>query len=123
MRALAIVRIVVAAGIIAGAVALAEWGGLRGEPQLVIKAVYDQAGGLPRGALDGLAVAAPLVLLLTVARLIRRNRTAPAQILSLAGALAPLTGVVAAAFDLVGLLNEVLAAHSAPPPMAGPRLA
>lgn len=123
MRALAIVRVVVAAGIIAGAVALAEWGGLRGEPQLVLKAVHDQAGDLSRGAMDALAVAAPLVLLLALARLIRRNRTAPAQVLSLIGALAPLAGTVTAVIVLGALLARILAVHAARPALAGPLLA
>jgi hypothetical protein len=123
MRALAIVRIVVAAAVIAGAVAIAQWGGLRGDPHQVLKALFDDSGGLPRRALVLLAVAAPIVIVLTLARLARRNRSAPAQILSLFNALAPLVGIAAALFDVIVLLRATPAGHTAPLIAMAPGLA
>ena len=111
MRAFAIVRLVVAAAIIAGAVALARIGGLHGDPHQVLKAVFDHASGLPRQAMVALIIAAPLAILLTLARFIRRKRHAPAQSLSLFNALAPLVGMVAAAADMIGVAGVVPAGH------------
>ena len=123
MRAWAIVRIVVAAAIIAGAVAIAQWGGLRGDPHQVLKTLFDNASGIPRRALVLLAIAAPIVLVLTVARLVRGNRTAPAQILSLFNALPPLIGIAAAIFDSVALLLATPRGHTSPLIAMAPGLA
>ena len=115
MRAFAVVRIVVAAAIIAGAVAIAQWGGLHGDPQTVLKALFDNASGLPRQALVLLAIAAPIVILLTIARLARRRRrAAPAQVLSLFNAVAPLVGIAAALFDVIAVLRATPSGHTAP---------
>jgi hypothetical protein len=123
MRALAIVRIVVAAAIIVGAVAIAQWGGLRGDPHQVLRALFDNAAGVPRRALIALAIAAPIVIVLTIARLARRNRSAPAQILSLFNAVAPLVGIAAATFDVVALLQATPRGHTAPLIAMAPGLA
>jgi hypothetical protein len=124
MRAFAVVRIVVAAAIIAGAVAIAQWGGLHGDAHKVLKALFDNASGFPRQALVVLAVAAPIVAVLTIARLLRRRRrTAPAQVLSLFNALAPLVGIAAAIFDVVAALRATPAGHTAPLMAMAPALA
>jgi len=114
---------VVAAAIIAGAVAIAQWGGLRGDPHQVLKTLFDNASGIPRRALVLLAIAAPIVLVLTVARLVRGNRTAPAQILSLFNALPPLIGIAAAIFDSVALLLATPRGHTSPLIAMAPGLA
>ena len=123
MRASAIVRIVVAVAIIAGAVALAQWGGLRGDPHHVLKTLFDNATGLPRRALVPLSIAAPIVIVLTIARFARRDSSTPAQLLSLFGALAPLVGILAAIFDVVVLLLATPRGHTAPLIAMAPTLA
>ena len=123
MRPLAIVRVFAAVALIATAVAIAQWGGLRGAPQQVLKTLFDQAQGLPRQALVGLCIATPITLLLTLSRLARRRRAAPAQVLSLFSALAPLVGVAAALFDLAMLFQGGSFSPSLHPASVGPGLA
>ncbi len=123
MRALAIVRIVVAAAIVVGAVAIAQWGGVRGDAHQVLRTLFDHASGLSRQVLIGLIIAAPIVLVLTLTRLVRRNPAAPAQILSLFNGLAPVVGVAAAALDLAGLLHGASLANPPSPVSMAPTLA
>ena len=123
MRAFAILRAIVAGAIIAGAVAIAHWGGMHGESARVLRSLFDGATGVPRRALDLLAIAAPIVLVLTLARLMRRNRSAPAQILSLFNALAPLVGIAAAIFDIAALRLATPPGHTAPLIAMAPGLA